>query len=88
MHQIPAQTFTNVPELGANEVQIGGHNTNDPRFAIYKGYSGCLSSKFLITVEICFLSFSKKITVVSTLDPKVSFFCVFLIKAIWWSPSI
>lgn len=44
MHQIPAQTFTNVPELGANEVQIGGHNTNDPRFAIYKGYSGCLSS--------------------------------------------
>jgi hypothetical protein len=45
MQQIPAQTFTNVPELGANEVQIGGHNTNDPRFAIYKGYSGCLSSK-------------------------------------------
>lgn len=45
MEQIPAQTFTNVPERGANEVQIGGHNTTDPRFAIYKGYSGCLSSK-------------------------------------------
>lgn len=47
MTQIPAQTFTNVPELGTNEVQIGGHNTTDPRFAIYKGYSGCLSSKFI-----------------------------------------
>jgi hypothetical protein len=47
MQQIPAQTFTNVPELGANEVQIGGHNTNDPRFAIYKGYSGCLSNIFI-----------------------------------------
>ncbi|XP_044268860.1 contactin-associated protein like 5-1 isoform X2 [Tribolium madens] len=47
MHQIPAQTFTNVPELGANEVLIGGHNTNDPRFAIYKGYSGCLSNIFI-----------------------------------------
>ncbi|KAK4876618.1 hypothetical protein RN001_009124 [Aquatica leii] len=47
MVQIPAQTFTNVPELGANEVQIGGHNTTDPRFAIYKGYSGCLSNIFI-----------------------------------------
>lgn len=50
MVQIPAQTFTNVPELGANEVQIGGHNTTDPRFAIYKGYSGCLSSNQLMKV--------------------------------------
>ncbi|XP_063931341.1 axotactin isoform X3 [Zophobas morio] len=49
MQQIQAQTFTNVPELGANEVQIGGHNTNDPRFAIYKGYSGCLSN---ILIEV------------------------------------
>ncbi|XP_018318790.1 contactin-associated protein like 5-1 [Agrilus planipennis] len=47
MDQIPAQTFTNVPEMGANEVQIGGHNTTDPRFAIYKGYSGCLSNIFI-----------------------------------------
>ncbi|KAB0796088.1 hypothetical protein PPYR_10149 [Photinus pyralis] len=47
MQQIPAQTFTNVPEVGANEVQIGGHNTTDPRFAIYKGYSGCLSNIFI-----------------------------------------
>lgn len=46
MNQIPAQTFTNIPEKGANEVQIGGHDTNDPRFATYKRYSGCLSSKY------------------------------------------
>lgn len=45
MDQIPAQTFIHVPEMGANEVQIGGHNTTDPRFAIYKAYSGCLSSE-------------------------------------------
>lgn len=45
MQQIPAESFTNVPENGANDVQIGGHNTQDPRFAIYKYYSGCLSSK-------------------------------------------
>lgn len=44
MEQIPPQTFTNIPELGANEVQIGGEETNDPRFAIYKKFSGCLSS--------------------------------------------
>lgn len=46
MVQIPAQTFNPVAEMGANEVQIGGHNTSDPRFAIYKAYSGCLSSNF------------------------------------------
>ncbi|KRT78663.1 EGF domain-containing protein, partial [Oryctes borbonicus] len=47
MDQIPAQTFNPVAELGANEVQIGGHNTSDPRFAIYKAYSGCLSNIFI-----------------------------------------
>ncbi|XP_030746121.1 contactin-associated protein-like 5 isoform X2 [Sitophilus oryzae] len=47
MVQIPAQTFTNIPELGANEVQIGGQETNDPRFAIYKKFSGCLSNIFI-----------------------------------------
>lgn len=47
MKQIPPSTFINVPEVGANEVQIGGHHTNDPRFAIYKGYSGCLSSEYI-----------------------------------------
>lgn len=52
MEQIPSQTFTNVPEIGTNEVQIGGHNTTDPRFAIYKGYSGCLSSKQEIVFDL------------------------------------
>ena len=33
------------PRSGTNEVQIGGIITNDPRFASYRGYSGCLSSK-------------------------------------------
>ncbi|XP_057659616.1 axotactin isoform X2 [Diorhabda carinulata] len=47
MKQIPAQTFTNIPEKGGNEVQIGGHDTNDPRFATYKRYSGCLSNIFI-----------------------------------------
>ncbi|XP_065161032.1 axotactin-like isoform X1 [Atheta coriaria] len=47
MVQIPAQTFIPIPEKGANEVQIGGHNTQDPRFAIYKGYGGCLSNIFI-----------------------------------------
>ncbi|KAL3275553.1 hypothetical protein HHI36_020309 [Cryptolaemus montrouzieri] len=49
MEQVAPQTFTNVPELGANEVQIGGHNTSDPRFATYKRYSGCLSN---IVIEV------------------------------------
>ncbi|CAH1099851.1 unnamed protein product [Psylliodes chrysocephalus] len=47
MKQIPAQTFTNIPEEGGNEVQIGGHDTADPRFATYKRYSGCLSNIFI-----------------------------------------
>ncbi|XP_046663141.1 neurexin-4 isoform X3 [Homalodisca vitripennis] len=46
---IPVLSLTEVPEghLGANEVQIGGLNTSDPRFAAYKSYSGCLSNVFL-----------------------------------------
>lgn len=46
MKKVDPQSFTNVPEMGANEVQIGGHNTSDPRFATYKRYSGCLSSEY------------------------------------------
>lgn len=42
---VTVQGLISSPELGSNEVQIGGLNTTDPRFAIYKGYSGCLSSK-------------------------------------------
>ncbi|XP_068991293.1 axotactin isoform X2 [Neodiprion pinetum] len=29
---------------GANEIQLGGLNTTDPRFTAYKGYTGCLSN--------------------------------------------
>jgi hypothetical protein len=38
---------SDVPEgdQGINEVQVGGLNTSDPRFAVYKNYKGCLSSK-------------------------------------------
>jgi len=36
--------LTPVTDLGANDVQIGGINTTDPRFAVFKSYSGCLSS--------------------------------------------
>lgn len=57
MDQIPAETFNPVSEMGANEVKIGGHNTSDPRFAIYKAYSGCLSSKtFLCLFVVAYLS--------------------------------
>ncbi|XP_076275482.1 axotactin isoform X2 [Rhynchophorus ferrugineus] len=51
MNQIPAQTFANIPELGANEVQIGGQETNDPRFATFKKFSGCLSNIFITVNE-------------------------------------
>lgn len=43
---INARTLTSVADPGANSVQIGGINTTDPRFAVYKSYSGCLSSKW------------------------------------------
>ncbi|XP_059608344.1 axotactin [Phlebotomus argentipes] len=39
-----ALTGTAADDVGVNEVQIGGINTTDPRFAIYKSYSGCLSN--------------------------------------------
>lgn len=46
---VPVLSLTEVPDgnPGANEVQIGGLNTSDPRFAAYKSYSGCLSNVFL-----------------------------------------
>ncbi|XP_055383495.1 axotactin isoform X2 [Condylostylus longicornis] len=34
-------------DYGVNEVQIGGTNTTDTRFAAYKSYSGCLSNIFI-----------------------------------------
>nr|CAD7256084.1 unnamed protein product [Timema shepardi] len=36
-------------DKGANEVQVGGLNTSDPRFTAYKSYSGCLSN---VLVEV------------------------------------
>lgn len=30
---------------GATEIQLGGLNTTDSRFSVYKGYTGCLSSE-------------------------------------------
>lgn len=41
----PGKPIIQVSDTGANEVLIGGLNTTDPRFAVYKSYSGCLSSK-------------------------------------------
>lgn len=38
---------TTLPDTESNQVHVGGANTKDPRFAIYKGYNGCLSSNFL-----------------------------------------
>lgn len=43
--------LTQVVDIGANEVQIGGLNTSDPRFAVFKSYMGCLSSKRLINLS-------------------------------------
>lgn len=37
--------LTPVADLGRSAAQIGGINTTDPRFAVFKSYSGCLSSK-------------------------------------------
>ena len=31
---------------GVTEIQLGGLNTTDKRFRAYKGYTGCLSSKY------------------------------------------
>jgi hypothetical protein len=56
-------SHSDVPEgdQGANEVQVGGLNTSDPRFAVYKNYKGCLSSKWvyktLKSEFVCFKAF-------------------------------
>ena len=41
-----ARALTPSAEMSANRVQIGGINTTDSRFAVFKSYSGCLSSKY------------------------------------------
>ena len=44
---------SDVPEgdQGTNEVQVGGLNTSDSRFAVYKNYKGCLSSKCVCLLQ-------------------------------------
>lgn len=43
---ISARALTPSADMGANRVQIGGINTTDTRFAVFKSYSGCLSSEY------------------------------------------
>lgn len=43
---INARALTPTAVLGTNRVQIGGINTTDSRFAVFKSYSGCLSSEY------------------------------------------
>ncbi|XP_017863815.1 PREDICTED: uncharacterized protein LOC108614281 [Drosophila arizonae] len=42
-----ARAVTSSPDEGANRAQIGGINTTDSRFAIFKSYSGCLSNIYI-----------------------------------------
>jgi len=43
-------TLTDIT-AGDNEVQLGGINTTDPRFASYTSYGGCISSNLLIFIQ-------------------------------------
>lgn len=47
LEKLPPQDLWEALDVGSNEVQVGGLNTTDPRLKIYKGYNGCLSSKFI-----------------------------------------
>lgn len=40
-----ARVLTTGGDAGSNRVQIGGINSTDSRFAVFKSYSGCLSSE-------------------------------------------
>jgi len=43
--EFAARVLTTGGEAGSNRVQIGGINSTDSRFAVFKSYSGCLSSE-------------------------------------------
>ncbi|XP_030373394.1 uncharacterized protein LOC115623264 [Scaptodrosophila lebanonensis] len=43
----PARVLTTNGDAGANRVHIGGINTTDSRFAVFKSYSGCLSNIYI-----------------------------------------
>ncbi|XP_058465792.1 axotactin isoform X2 [Malaya genurostris] len=45
--EVQSKPLIQVQDPGANHVQIGGVNTTDPRFAVYKSYDGCLSNIFI-----------------------------------------
>ncbi|XP_055621269.1 axotactin isoform X3 [Toxorhynchites rutilus septentrionalis] len=45
--QTQSKPLVQVQDPGANHVQVGGVNTTDPRFAVYKSYDGCLSNIFI-----------------------------------------
>lgn len=53
---INTRALTGAVDLGSNKVQIGGINTTDPRFALFKSYSGCLSSEYEWKYKLFFLS--------------------------------
>ncbi|XP_058168365.1 axotactin [Anopheles ziemanni] len=44
---VTSKALVPVSDPGSNHVQIGGVNTTDPRFAVYKSYDGCLSNIFI-----------------------------------------
>ncbi|XP_062553411.1 axotactin-like isoform X3 [Armigeres subalbatus] len=47
MKLVQSKSLIPVPEAGENHVQVGGVNTTDLRFAVYKSYDGCLSNIFI-----------------------------------------
>lgn len=57
LEEITVLKLTQVADIGRNAVQIGGINTTDPRFAVFKSYMGCLSSVYKTTRKRKFKSF-------------------------------
>lgn len=52
---INVRALTPTSDLGANRVHVGGINTTDSRFAVFKSYSGCLSSKLKVLYVFIYL---------------------------------
>lgn len=52
LKEINVQPLGTVADGGINSVQLGGINTTDARFAVYKSYSGCLSSRSSSTLHL------------------------------------
>ncbi|XP_017127336.1 uncharacterized protein LOC108146046 isoform X1 [Drosophila elegans] len=45
--EFAARVLTTGGDAGSNRVQIGGINSTDSRFAVFKSYSGCLSNIYI-----------------------------------------